>query len=131
MASSAPASATQRAVLVIPHHPPNSINATSSKHWSTQRRYSRDWQMHALIAWGNGGRPEFIHPHITIRLYARGDRIIRDPDNRVASCKALIDGLKGRAFSDDSAAVLASLTVEAFVCNKNPRVEIELVEALA
>lgn len=122
--------ATERSVtLVIPRHPPPSLNALLTMPWHKRHAHARLWQTEAAHAWLNAGKPHFERCRITITLYARGDRQIRDAENLSGSCKALIDGLKELAFPDDSIDIIGTPTFVREVDNKRPRVEIRLEAA--
>jgi len=64
---------------------------------------------------------------VRYHLYYRTRRG-RDADNCIASCKPILDGLKGHAFEDDDAATVTILPPVIDVDKRNPRVEIEIVE---
>lgn len=123
------ASAAQRAVLVIDRPPPLSPNTTMAMGWRKRSVHTKLWQEEAATAWANAGRPWFERPDVHITLYSRGDRMIQDDDNAAfAASKPIMDGLKGRAFTDDSRKHIGSIGVSVRVDNKHPRVEIELKE---
>lgn len=119
--------ATGTITLEIPRHPPQSLNTVLAMHWRDMRKHSTLWRYEAFLAWNNAGQPRFAGQcRITITLYARGDRQIRDAENLAASCKPILDGLKGHCFPDDSIAIIGTPEFVQRVDNKRPRVVIEI-----
>lgn len=113
-------------ILSIPGYPPRGLNVSERQHWAIRRKERDWWRSEVYKAWLVAGRPYFKHPLVTVRMYFKMHRR-RDPDNLTASCKALLDGLKGHAFKDDDGRTIA-LAVEDHVDAKEPRVEIEMEE---
>ena len=121
---------TEAATLVVHRHPPVSLNAVLGMNRWKRAEHNRLWQSEAFSAWLNAGQPEFERCIMTVTFYARGDRQIQDDENLYGACKPITDGLKRRAFPDDSRDVL-DLRVQTRVSNDDPRVEIELREWIA
>jgi len=114
-------------VLLINAAPPESLNKQERMHWGERRRVRQRWKDEAAVAWLNAGRPRFHRPEVQFRLYYRDARR-RDPDNALASCKPILDGLKGRAFEDDHSGVVTLLPPVIGVDRGWPRVEILIRE---
>jgi len=114
--------------LVIPGPPPLSLNQQERLHWAKRRRLREWWAQQARYAWIEAGRPKFERAMVRYRLYYPTNRK-RDGDNCVASCKPILDGLKGHAFPDDDAGTVTILPPVIAVDKYNARVEIEITEA--
>ena len=116
------------ALLVIHRHPPPSLNTVLAMNRWTRARHAAMWRDEAVAAWANAGRPYYERCIVNITLYARGDRQIQDSDNLYGAAKPILDGLKKRAFPDDSIDVIGTPWIRRETDNKYPRVEIELRE---
>lgn len=112
--------------ITIPRHPPKSLNSVLTMNRWDRNRHARLWRNEAAAAWLNAGQPYYDECRVRIIYYARGDRQIQDAENLLASAKPIIDGLKTRAFPDDSISVIGTPEIETRIDNKQPRVEIEL-----
>src|SRR5690606_18584955 len=99
---------TQAVTLVIPGPPPPSLNQQERMHWAKRQRVRDWWAQQAWVVWLRAGQPRFERPVIQYRLYYRTNRR-RDQDNAIASCKPILDGLKGHAFVDDHSGVVTIL----------------------
>ena len=117
----------QECLLVIPGPPPVSLNVQERLHWAQRQRIRCWWAEQAWLTWLEAGRPKFTRPAVQFRLYYRDARR-RDPDNVIASCKPILDGLKGRAFSDDHSGVVTLLPPVIGVDRERPRVEVVIRE---
>lgn len=115
-------------VLVIPGPPPVSLNQQERMHWAQRQRLRDWWAQQAWLAWMEAGRPRFQRPTVQYRLYYKTNRR-RDADNAIASCKPILDGLKGHAFDDDHSGIVTILPPIIGVDKQNPRVEI-IIRAL-
>lgn len=113
--------------LVIPGEPPLSLNQQERMHWAARKRLRDWWAAEAWKAWLAAGRPRFRRAAVRYRLYYATTRR-RDADNCVASCKPILDGLKGHAFPDDDAATVTILPPVISCDRRRPRVEIEITE---
>ena len=119
---------TQAVTLVIPSPPPPSLNRQERLHWAKRKRLREWWAQQAWLAWLRAGKPRFERPIIQYQLYYRTNRL-RDADNAIASCKPILDGLKGHAFEDDHSGVVTILPPVIDVDSDTPRVEIVIREA--
>jgi len=114
-------------VLVIPGPPPPSLNQQERMHWAKRQRVRDWWAQQAWVVWLRAGQPRFERPVIQYRLYYRDNRR-RDQDNAIASCKPILDGLKGHAFEDDHSGVVTILPPVVDVDKDKPRVEVVMRE---
>ena len=107
-----------------------SPNKTRGWHWSGVWRLGQKWQTIARDAWRRNGCPTVNRATVQVVIY-RGRTL--DPDNAMAGCKAIVDGLKGVAFPDDSAAFVEYLPVKMVTgklyARERARVEIYIKEA--
>lgn len=106
----------------VPHSP------NARQHWATKYRWTAAWKdMVGYALMEKGIRLSMMpeRPQITITIYAIR---AQDYDNRIASVKAIVDGMKGRAIRDDSPDAIPDIIVKAQkVAHKiDERVEIEL-----
>lgn len=114
-------------VLTIPGPPPPTLNYQERLHWAKRRRLREWWSEQARLAWLAAGRPWFSRPIVQYRLYYPTRRR-RDPDNAVAGCKPILDGLRGHAFRDDASDVVTIAPPVIDVDRRRPRTEIVLTE---
>lgn len=61
-------------------------------HYYERHRRAQDWKGRAFLAWRDA-RVGRVEGKARIQFVVRRGRVV-DPDNALASCKALIDGLK-------------------------------------
>ena len=115
-------------LLVIDRHPPQSLNTVLSMNRWRRSKHATLWKDEAAAAWIMAGRPYYEKCSVWITLYARGDRQIQDAENLAGACKPILDGLKKRAFPDDSIDVIGTPYYMRRIDNERPRVEIELRE---
>lgn len=113
--------------LVIPGPPPVSLNQQERMHWAQRQRLRNWWAKQAHYAWMEAGGPTFERAAVRYRLYYKTNRK-RDADNCIASCKPILDGLKGHAFGDDDASTVTILPPVIAVDRDRPRVEVEISE---
>lgn len=88
--------------IVVPMIDPNRASPNLRKHWVSRAAVVKSFRMHAFCAWRAAGSPRFDAPVVCQITIQRGRRI--DPDNALASCKALIDGIFGGNLTPDDSA---------------------------
>jgi len=118
---------TSECVLVIPGPPPLSLNVVERMHWAKRQRIRDWWAQQSFWTWLQAGQPTFKRPAVQYRVFYATNRR-RDADNVVASCKPILDGLKGHAFPDDHSGVVTILPPIIGVDKQRPRVEILIRE---
>jgi len=107
-------------VTIVLPLPPGK-NSENRCHWAGRRRDRNRWKAEAELAWAAAGRARFGKCHCVLHFYCKN---IRDEDNLMSlAVKAILDGLKGRLFTDDSPEYLKQ-EVEQTIDRKNPRLEI-------
>jgi len=117
----------KQVTLVINGPPPVSLNVQERLHWATRQRLRDWWAEQSFRSWLQAGRPTFKRPAVQYRVFYATNRR-RDADNVVASCKPILDGLKGNAFTDDHSGVVTILPPIIGVDKQRPRVEIVIRE---
>ncbi|HWE64785.1 MAG TPA: hypothetical protein VHB98_23985 [Chloroflexota bacterium] len=97
---------TPAIVITLPGHPPS-----PNRPGHPLTRWRRTAPLRDAVAWlARAQRPAvpFQRAHVCITLVRKGRSQPMDPDNAVAACKPLIDGLRiGGVLVDDSPAHIA------------------------
>jgi len=115
-------------LIILDGERPRSWNAFyAGTHWSDREELANsihDLVSYTVLEQHPGVVPFEKRVRITVRAYFKNRP--QDADNVTA--KFYIDGLHGLVIHDDTIKYVASVTTESHVDNKNPRVEIEVVE---
>lgn len=88
--------------ITIPMIDPNRASPNLRKHWTSRASVVKSFRMHAFCAWRAAGSPRFDAPVVCQITIRRARKI--DPDNALACCKALIDGIFGGNLTPDDSA---------------------------
>ncbi len=76
-------------------------NRTKGFHWAVHHQSRHTYKGLALLMWRQMGQERFVGKvRLTFTVF-RGRTL--DPDGALGAMKPIIDGLKGEAFTDDSA----------------------------
>lgn len=118
--------------LTIPELTPSLNTTLRLGHWSNHSRHRKHWSMLVLVAKSEArlyAPPNLVRALVSIERH--GGRIM-DPDNLVAGCKAVIDGLKDNGLIVDDDPEHLVLNVVQFPggkgCDKKIVVRIEPIE---
>jgi hypothetical protein len=80
----------------------NRLSPNHRNHWATKAAHVKAARLSAGVAWLRAGSPRFDAPVVCQITIRRARKI--DPDNALASCKALIDGIFGGNLTPDDSA---------------------------
>ena len=77
--------------LVVPGDVVGALSPNLRLHYYERHRRNQDWRQRAWLAWQAAGRPQ-VTGKVRLTFTIRRSRRV-DPDNALASMKALVDGL--------------------------------------